>query len=253
MCEGVTWQKIWVGWWLDDDCFLTKRSIRTIRVFLVCYARGPDFRAGGKLLFWAGFAYFCFCIVWRVWFCEKRCFGRLRSCSYSWERIQSSFIKVSLMNALVCMQAEKRRLHAVPSCGSDRLKRHFREGSVAGISHIRKACAAREPWKIRKKRSYDSENRRIFQLVRDLQSLKKRQNSCYRRHLRAHAFFNMGDASNWPLRRALKCVVLEKKSKHISCVFLVLFFTLKKLFRMTNIFSCVQSWGFFKCFRKIQP
>ena len=36
---------------MDDDCFLTKRSIRTIRVFWVCYARGPDFRAGGKLLF----------------------------------------------------------------------------------------------------------------------------------------------------------------------------------------------------------
>ena len=119
----------------DDDSFLTKRSIRTIRVFWVCYARGPDFRAGGKLLFWAGFAYFCLCIVWRVWFCEKRCFGRLRSCSYSWERIQSSFLKVSLMNALVCMQAKKRRLHAVPSCGSDRLKLHFREGSVADISH----------------------------------------------------------------------------------------------------------------------
>ena len=40
------------------------------------------------------------------------------------------------MNALVSMQAEKRRLHAVPSCGSDRLKLHFREGSVAGISHL---------------------------------------------------------------------------------------------------------------------
>ena len=38
------------------------------------------------------------------------------------------------MNALVCMQAKKRRLHAVPSCGSDRLKLHFREGSVADIS-----------------------------------------------------------------------------------------------------------------------
>ena len=148
-CEGITWQKIWVGWWLDDDCFLTKRSIRTIRVFWVCYARGPDFRAGGKLLFWAGFAYFCLCIVWRVWFCEKRCFGRLRSCSYSWERIQSSFLKVSLMNALVCMQAKKRRLHAVPSCGSDRLKLHFREGSVADISHIRTAYAPREPWNVR--------------------------------------------------------------------------------------------------------
>jgi hypothetical protein len=47
---------------------------------------------------------------------------------------QSNVIKVFLMNALVCMQAKKRRLHAVPSCGSDRLKLHFREGSVADIS-----------------------------------------------------------------------------------------------------------------------
>ena len=107
------------------------------------------------------------------------------------------------------MQAEKRRLHAVPSCGSDRLKRHFREGSVAGISHIRKACAPREPWKIRKKRSYDSENRRIFQLVRDLQSLKKRQNSCYRRHLRAHAFFNNYQKSMCP-QKTLKCTLKTK-------------------------------------------
>ena len=44
--------------------------------------------------------------------------------------------------------------------------------------------------------SYESENRRIFQLVRDLQSLKKRQNSWYRRNLRAHAFSDLGDASN---------------------------------------------------------
>ena len=129
------------------------------------------------------------------------------------------------MNALVCMQAEKRRLHAVPSCWSDRLKRHFREGSVAGISHIRKACAPREPWKIRKKRSYDSENRRIFQLVRDLQSLKKRQNSCYRRNLRAHAFFDMGDVSNWPLRRASKSGVLEKNQKIFHVFSLCCFFT----------------------------
>ena len=129
------------------------------------------------------------------------------------------------MNALVCMQAEKRRLHAVPSCGSDRLKRHFREGSVAGISHIRKACAPREPWKIRKKRSYDSENRRIFQLVRDLQSLKKRQNSCYRRNLRAHAFFDMGDVSNWPLRRASKSGVLEKNQKIFHVFSFCCFFT----------------------------
>ena len=40
------------------------------------------------------------------------------------------------MNALVCMQAKKRRLHAVPRCGSDRLKLHFREGSVADISRL---------------------------------------------------------------------------------------------------------------------
>ena len=151
----------------------------------------PGFSRRRKIAFLGRFRVFLLMHCVRVWFCEKRCFGRLRSCSYSWERIQSRFLKVSLMNALVCMQAKKRRLHAVPSCGSDHLKLHFREGSVAGISHIRKACALREPWKIRKKRSYDSENRRIFQLVRDLQSLKKRQNSCYRRHLRAHAFFNI--------------------------------------------------------------
>ena len=48
-----------------------------------------------------------------------------------------------------CMQAKKRRLHAVPSCGSDRLKLHFREGSVADISHIRTAYAPREPWDVR--------------------------------------------------------------------------------------------------------
>ena len=42
------------------------------------------------------------------------------------------------------MYVKKRRLHVVPSFGSDRLKRHFREGSVAGISHIRKAYVPRE-------------------------------------------------------------------------------------------------------------
>ena len=55
------------------------------------------------------------------------------------------FLRFFLMNALVCMQAKKRRLHAVPRCGSDRLNLHFREGSVAGISHIRKAYAPRKP------------------------------------------------------------------------------------------------------------
>ena len=51
---------------------------------------------------------------------------------------------------------KKRRLHVVPSCGSDCLKLHFREGSVAGISHIRKACAPREPWNVRWKRRLHS-------------------------------------------------------------------------------------------------
>ena len=110
-----------------------------------------------------------------------------------------------------------RRLHAVPSCGSDRLKLHFREGSVADISHIRKAYAPREPW--------NGENRRIFQLVRDLQSFKKGQNSCYRRNLRAHAFFDMGDVSNWPLRRASKSGVLEKNQKIFHVFSFCCFFT----------------------------
>ena len=47
------------------------------------------------------------------------------------------FLRFFIMNALVCMQAKKRRLHAVPRCGSDRLKLHFREGSVADISPLR--------------------------------------------------------------------------------------------------------------------
>ena len=160
---------------------------------------------------------------------------------------------------------KKRRLHAVPSCGSDRLKLHFREGSVADISHIRKAFAPREPWNgenrrifqlvrdlqslkkrqnscyrrnlrahaffdnIRKafapREPWNGENRRIFQLVRDLQSLKKRQNSCYRRNLRAHAFFDMGDVSNWPLRRASKSGVLEKNQKIFHVFSFCCFFT----------------------------
>ena len=126
---------------------------------------------------------------------------------------------------------KKRRLHAVPSCGSDRLKLHFREGSVADISHIRKAFAPREPW--------NGENRRIFQLVRDLQSLKKRQNSCYRRHLRAHAFFDMGDVSNWPLRRASKSGVLEKNQKIFHVFSFCCFFTFwHKFNELWNIKIC---------------
>ena len=126
---------------------------------------------------------------------------------------------------------KKRRLHAVPSCGSDRLKLHFREGSVADISHIRKAFAPREPW--------NGENRRIFQLVRDLQSLKKRQNSCYRRNLRAHAFFDMGDVSNWPLRRASKSGVLEKNQKIFHVFSFCCFFTFwHKFNELWNIKIC---------------
>ena len=36
---------------MDYDFFFTNRSKRTIRVLLVCYARGAGFGAGGKLVF----------------------------------------------------------------------------------------------------------------------------------------------------------------------------------------------------------
>ena len=88
-CEGITWQKNVCNDDWDDDSFLTKRSIRTIRVFLVCCARGPGFRVGGKIVFLADLARFCLCIVYKTLFCEKRDFGRLRSCSYSRERARS--------------------------------------------------------------------------------------------------------------------------------------------------------------------
>ena len=94
-CEGITWQKNVCNDDWDDDSFLTKRSIRTIRVFLVCCARGPGFRVGGKIVFLADLARFCSCIVYKTSFCEKRDFGRLRSCSYSRERARRSLLKVS--------------------------------------------------------------------------------------------------------------------------------------------------------------
>ena len=94
-CEGITWQKNVCNDDWDDDSFLTKRSIRTIRVFLVCCARGPGFRVGGKIVFLADLARFCLCIVYKTLFCEKRDFGRLRSCSYSRERARRSLLKVS--------------------------------------------------------------------------------------------------------------------------------------------------------------
>ena len=90
-CKGITWQKNVCNDDWDDDSFLTKRSIRTIRVFLVCYARGPVFRTGGKIAFLADLARFCVCIAYRMQFCEKRDFGRLRSCPYSWKRSERSF------------------------------------------------------------------------------------------------------------------------------------------------------------------
>ena len=94
-CEGITWQFGVCNDDWDDDSFLTKRSIRTIRVFLVCCARGPGFRVGGKIVFLADLARFCLCIVYKTLFCEKRDFGRLRSCSYSRERARRSLLKVS--------------------------------------------------------------------------------------------------------------------------------------------------------------
>ena len=95
-CEGITWQFGVCNDDWDDDSFLTKRSIRTIRVFLVCYARGPGFRTGGKIAFLADLARFCVCIVYRIQFCEKRDFGRLRSCSYSRKRSKTSFASVNM-------------------------------------------------------------------------------------------------------------------------------------------------------------
>ena len=94
-CEGITWQFAVCNDDWDDDSFLTKRSIRTIKVFLVCCARGPGFRVGGKIVFLADLARFCLCIVYKTLFCEKRDFGRLRSCSYSRERARRSLLKVS--------------------------------------------------------------------------------------------------------------------------------------------------------------
>ena len=94
-CERITWQFcVCNGDW-DDDFFLTKGSRRSIRVFLVCCARGPGFRVGGKIVFLADLARFCLCIVYKTLFCEKRDFGRLRSCSYSRERARRSLLKVS--------------------------------------------------------------------------------------------------------------------------------------------------------------
>ena len=82
-CEGITWQKNVCNDDWDDDSFLTKRSIRTIRVFLVCCARGPGFRVGGKIDFLADLARFWLGIVYKTLFCEKRDFGRLRSWAVS--------------------------------------------------------------------------------------------------------------------------------------------------------------------------
>ena len=95
-CERITWQFGVCNDDWDDDSFLTKRSIRTIRVFLVCYARGPVFRTGGKIAFLADLARFCVCIAYRMQFCEKRDFGRLRSCPYSWKRRERSFLSANL-------------------------------------------------------------------------------------------------------------------------------------------------------------
>ena len=45
--------------WRSTDRQFFYSPIRTIRVFWVCYARGPDFRAGGKIVFWAVLARLC--------------------------------------------------------------------------------------------------------------------------------------------------------------------------------------------------
>ena len=90
-CERITWQNSVCDDDCDDDSFLTKRSIRIISLTLACYARGPDFRTGGKIVFLADLARLCLYIEYRTLFCEKREFGRLRSWSYSRERAETSF------------------------------------------------------------------------------------------------------------------------------------------------------------------
>ena len=155
-CEGITWQFGVCNDDWDDDSFLTKRSIRTIRVFWVCYARGPDFRRRRKIAFLVGFGAPVMPGGGISMRGDQNRKQNSKSRSCSWERARWSFLKVCLVYAFqrktrpqnLEIYVKKRRLHAVPSCGSDRLKRHFREGSVAGISHIRKASAPRKPWNV---------------------------------------------------------------------------------------------------------
>ena len=68
------------GWRVLDLCgmmievmifFFTNRIKRTIRVFLVCYARGANFGAGGKFVFLANLARLCLCMVYWMSFCEN--------------------------------------------------------------------------------------------------------------------------------------------------------------------------------------
>ena len=115
------------------------------------------------------------------------------------------------MNALVCMQAKKRRLHAVPRCGSDRLKLHFREGSVADISHITKACAPREPWNICWKRRLHG----VPSCGSDRLNVRIRE---------GHMLFWYGRCQQLTPPESRKMWSFRKKSKKISCVFLLLFF-----------------------------
>ena len=62
---------------------------------------GADFGAGEKLFFRADLARLWLHIECRTLFCEKRVFGRLRSWSYSRERIETSFQLFFLMKKAI--------------------------------------------------------------------------------------------------------------------------------------------------------
>ena len=75
----------------DDDCFTIQRSIKNYRSILGMLRARPRFSRRRKIVFFlADFACFCVWFVYSMQFCEKRVFGRLRSWSYSRERIKTS-------------------------------------------------------------------------------------------------------------------------------------------------------------------
>ena len=89
-----------------------------------------------KVLFFEGAAPLLCLRVCSFAFCVERCFGRLRSCSYSRERTHSSFLKVSLRNAPECMYACMHDIDFFDDlrAKTDWINRPKPKGSVFGIS-----------------------------------------------------------------------------------------------------------------------